>query len=185
MKELRAASDLLEAKPADVAAWCPKYASLTKEQRAVFYGHMIAEAAKWESSLDPSKNTYECRSTCVYKGGCRYVEGRGYCMKGGHSLDGGLVISRGLMQMSLESAQSIGCPLKEPKELNDPLKNLSCAVRGFNLYIPGGGYIATKGSDEKWKGAAAYWAVWRGTNEYTKQSRAAIQAASLKAPGCK
>lgn len=167
---------LVQSKPADRAQWCPTYDKLTEAQQAAFYGVLIGEASRWESKFKPETNTYECRKTCVYSGGCRYVEGRGYCMLGGHKLDGGLVISRGLMQMSLESAQGIGCDVAKPSDLNDPEKNLTCAVKAFAYYITRGGQIATK-VDGKWRGAAAYFAVFRGTDDYTAKSRAAIMAA--------
>jgi hypothetical protein len=175
---------LVESKPADRVMWCPNYDKLTEDQRRGFYAVMIAEASRWESEWNPTLDTYECRkNSCVYEGGCQYVSGRGYCMKGGHALDGGLVVSRGLMQMSLASAQGIGCDLKVPIDLHDPAKNLVCTVKAFNRYIVNGGQIATK-VGSSWKGAAAYFAVFRGTTEYTSKSRAAIMAAGTKSEGC-
>jgi hypothetical protein len=41
------------------------------------------------------------------------------------------VISRGLLQLSIESVnqKAYGCAIKQEKELNDAIKNLQCSVR--------------------------------------------------------
>ncbi len=134
------------------------------EQRKQFWIMLISTMARYESSFRPEVNAYECRkASCVYKS-CRKVEGRGFCMLGGHKLDGGLVISRGLMQISLESAQGYGCDVKVPTDLNDPIKNLTCSVKILNRFVPKDGVI---GTDKK--GGARYWAVLRESSDSRKK----------------
>lgn len=149
--------DLFKTTPQDASTYGFKGGSHDSIKQ--FYIMLISSMVRYESSFRPSVNTYECRKTCVYEK-CRYVEGRGYCMLGGHSLDGGLVISRGLLQISLQSAQGYGCPLKKPEELNDIAKNLTCGVIILNRWVAKDKMIGTSK-----KGGARYWAVLRESSD--------------------
>lgn len=170
-------ADMAASNPLDAEAFCPSYKKLTADERVEFYAQLISKMVQYESSYNPASFMYECSKTKNnYGSNARWDEERGWCMKGGHSLDGGYVISRGLMQMSLESAQSYGCPVKVPQDMHDPYKSLDCAIRVMNRFIPaprpymgatrGHGSIAGYSSTRKaWNGAAAYWAVIRETKD--------------------
>lgn len=115
-------------KAQDVTEFCPKYKSLKREDRVHFWSEFISQMAKYESGWKPEAIYRECSKTsCIY-GTCQYHETYGYCMKGGSKLDGGLVISRGLTQISFESAVAYGCPVKVPKDLHDPGLNIYCTA---------------------------------------------------------
>lgn len=70
------------------------------------------------------------------------------------------VISRGLLQLSIESCNGYGAKLKSPIELHDPAINLRCGVLILSRWIERDGVIAG-GSKGKWLGAARYWSPFR------------------------
>lgn len=148
----------------DIATFCPKFKSLTKEQKLKALGELMVGAAYYESGYKPDTLYRECSSACQYSS-CTKHPTYGYCMKGGHVLDGGIVISRGLLQMSLESAQGYGCKLTKPEELNDPIKNLTCANIILARQVERRGSFTT---------ASNYWAVLKSS--YKKNKIAEISA---------
>lgn len=176
-------ADAIKSVPKDIKAFCPSYAKLSSDQRVEFYAQLISRMAKFESSYKPDTFFVECSAKAsTYGSSGKYFPERGakpYCIPGS-SKDGGVAISRGLLQMSIESAQGYNCPLSDPKELHDPYKNLSCAMRVMNRFIPaarqyegkvrGHGSLAGYDSaNERWIGAAAYWSVMRdrsGSDSY-------------------
>jgi hypothetical protein len=151
--------DLLLVHPKDSATYGLKN---TAASRKAFYMMLISSMARYESGFNPATKYYECASKCKYDR-CRYVQGRGYCMLGGHALDGGLVISRGLLQLSLQSSQYYGCRLEIPEQLHDPETNIRCSVRILNLWVARDRMIGTKR-----KGGARYWSVLRESNAARK-----------------
>lgn len=161
-------ADLLKTVPTDAAAYGFKGGS--KDQIKRFYMLLISSMARYESAFNPKSDTYECRKTCVYEK-CRKVEGRGYCMLGGDVLDGGLVISRGLLQISLQSAKGYGCKVTKPTELNDPKTNLVCAVTILNKWVAKDKKIGT----EK-LGGARYWSVLRESSDSRPKIIAKVKA---------
>lgn len=194
--------DLLTAVPADIEAWCPRYSKQSSAERLEFWAQLIAKMTEYESGFNPAQIYVECSSvSSAYGASGKWFPDRGKWCIPGHKLDGGVAISRGLTQMSLESAQGYKCPLSSPAELHEPAKNLSCAVRVFNRFVPsprqyegavrGHGRLAGKGSDGKWKGAAAYWAVMRetplvnGKASYARKSHDNIRAYTRTLAFCK
>lgn len=172
---------------ADLVSFCKNSNSLSKTEKEAVWAHIIFEMSKWESNLDPKSSMYECRKDkCIYSGGCQYSASKGYCMKGGHPLDGGLVVSRGLLQISLQSAQYYGCKdiASVPADLHDPIKNLKCSVRIIKTLVAKSQAVAGKDSSGNWRGVARYWAVVRGTTDYTAKSLVAIKKQSQLAPKC-
>lgn len=139
-------------KAKDIGEFCPNYHSLNEDQKIKALGELWVAITFYESTFNPKVFARECRKTkCVYRGGCQYHPEFGYCMKGGHKLDGGIVISRGLEQISLESAQGAGCSeMKVPNDLHDPIKNLRCADHIMSKQINRAGLITAK---------LNYWAV--------------------------
>lgn len=75
---------------------------------------------------------------------------------------GNPVISRGLLQLSFESAnqKAYSCGLKTPEELRDPKINLSCAVKIVNYWLNRDLVLMA----EPKKGCARYWSVCRASS---------------------
>lgn len=170
------AKDLAEYdKASDIEQFCPKYKSLNSEEKTKAVSELFVAAAFYESGYKPASFMRECRKEkCVYGSGCQIHPEFGYCMKGGHKLDGGIVISRGLMQMSLESALSYKCEgLKVPNDLHDPIKNLRCANTIMKKQI--------NRTENKIGAKSNYWAVLKPTN---KNQALIIERIKKHAPKC-
>lgn len=130
--------NLVATVPADVADYCPSYAAAGTERRKAFWVGLLSALAKFESNYDPSVT---------------FREPDVLDAQGNH------VISRGLLQISIESGRGYGCTIPEAETLHDPKVNLSCAVRIFNRLVPRDGRIAS--AARPWRGAAAYWSPFR------------------------
>jgi hypothetical protein len=76
---------------------------------------------------------------------------------------GNNVISRGLLQLSIESANAYGCGFANAMEIHDPKKNLSCGIRILNRWVGTDQRLAGR-INTKWLGGARYWSVLRFTN---------------------
>lgn len=150
--------DILD-QAADIKDFCPKYAALDKLQRVHVWGEFVSAMAKYESNWKTSTVYKECSKTCQYSGGCKKV-GTLYCMKGGHKLDGGIVISRGLLQISLESSQGYGCGLTKPEQLHDPVLNLQCGLEIMGRQIRKKGRVTYD--------VGQYWAILKPSGKYSK-----------------
>jgi len=124
-------------RPSDVASFCPNYANLDEKGRTQFWVGLVAAIAKYESSYNP--NT-------------RYQENF-------KDSSGTAVVSRGLLQISAESARNYGCSVSSGTALHDAKVNLTCGVRIINHWLAQDGVISAQTSD--WRGAARYWAVLR------------------------
>lgn len=167
-------SKLPDIYPSDASSLCRDYASKPRGQRVEFWSQLISAMVKWESNYKPETILRECsKNSCIYSS-CRYHPTYGYCMKGGHHLDGGLIISRGLGQMSFQSALGYGCDLKNPTELHDPIKNLKCMVKIAESLVARDKLVMGK-TLGSWRGVSRYWSVTRGVNDYTKKSLPAIR----------
>lgn len=147
---------LLTTEPMDAKTY-----GFEKAKAKQFYIMFLSSMTRYESSFNPDASMYECnRKKCIYSR-CKYVQGRGYCMLGGHELDGGLIVSRGLLQLSLQSAQAYGCEVYKPEDLHDPQKNLICSVKILNNWVH---RDQTIGTDRK--GGARYWSVLRESSPH-------------------
>jgi Transglycosylase SLT domain len=133
------ASTLPSSLPADAAEFCPPYEGLSDDARVIFWVALISKVAELESDFNPHD---------------RYTEN--FKDKDGH-----FVISRGLLQLSMEDAQDPdhGCKFSSTEELEDPMININCGVSILNKLIKRDGYITTKGTVEL--GGARYWSVLR------------------------
>lgn len=130
--------DLLDVKITDGAKFCPRYNYLNYQERKLFWTHMISIMTRFESGFKPTEAFKESFNDSTGKP----------------------VISRGLLQISIESGKAYGCPLKVAEDLHDPYKNLSCGIRILNRWLARDGRIAGKvGSN--WQGGARYWSVLR------------------------
>lgn len=127
-------TNLLRKEPADAADFCPRFSRLSAAQRKAFYTRLVAAIAKHESSFNPR---------------ARYTEAFA-------DREGKPVVSRGLLQLSYESARGYDCPVESPADLHDPETNLHCGVQVLAKWIVDDNAI---GSGKR--GGARYWAVLR------------------------
>lgn len=148
--------DLLDVIPADGTTFCPKYNSLTREQRKNFWAYLMSMMTRYESNYNTNTTYTEAFDDS----------------------SGTNVISRGLLQLSIESGNAYGCGLKTASELHDPYKNLSCGIRILNRWMGRDGRIAGK-VDGSWKGGARYWSVLRSTNSPYANIVAATKSISI------
>lgn len=129
---------MLTLAPADASDFCPNYASLSREDRKAVWVQLISAMAVKESDLDPTQT---------------YVENFKDSSKN-------RVKSRGLLQLSFESAQAYGCEVSKPEDLHNSALNLRCGVKILDHWISQDGVIASKAKDS-WRGGARYWSVLR------------------------
>lgn len=139
--------DMLDVIPADKSLFCPKYSSLSYSQRKQYWAYMLSAMVRFESN---------------FKTETKYTEDF-------NDSKGNRVISRGLLQISIESGNAYGCAFKTANDLHDPLQNLSCGIRILNRWVGRDGRIAGKVSGS-WKGGARYWAVLRAGDKTSYNS---------------
>lgn len=133
---------LLKSVPADVGTFCPNYKNLSDSNRKAFWTFLLSAMTRFESNFNPdSKYTESFKDS-----------------------KGQRVVSRGLLQLSIESANAYGCGFKSANELHDPLRNLSCGLRILNRWMAADQRIAGK-VNGGWRGGARYWSVLRTTNK--------------------
>lgn len=140
-------TDLLDVIPADRSLFCPKYDKLSYNQRKQYWAFLLSAMVRFESNFDTNEK---------YKESFNDSHGR-------------RVVSRGLLQISIESANSYGCGFKTEQELHDPFSNLSCGIRILNRWLGRDGRIAGKVSGS-WKGGARYWSVLRSGDKTSYKS---------------
>ena len=150
------APDLVSVVPSDIDAFCPGYRAATPANRRAFYVAVLGELARYESNFEPS-----VRFTESFK-----------------DANGRPVISRGLLQLSQESANGYGCGITDPEQLQDPAINLQCSVRVLSGLVKRDQVIAgyTSGS---WRGASRYWHPFRERDKLVD-----LQAALNAKPYC-
>lgn len=134
---------LLKAEPTDAAAYCPAYATLNEEEREAFWLGLISSMARFESGFRPNTSFQESFNDRT----------------------GRPVVSRGLLQLSHESANSglYRCGIQNSEELHDPRTNLTCAVKIMAALVSRDGTIGTR-QNGRWRGGSAYWSVLRTTS---------------------
>ncbi|WP_041544544.1 MULTISPECIES: lytic transglycosylase domain-containing protein [Chelativorans] len=134
----RNGSALVSNVPEDVSRYCPGYEKANADDRASFWVGLLSALAKWESNFKPAVTFTE---PDIY------------------DASGNNVISRGLLQLSFESANAYGCGLRTADDLHDPGTNLTCGVKILSRLVTRSGVIASDG--RPWRGAAAYWSPFR------------------------
>lgn len=142
---------LLETIPEDIAAYCPNYETLDTTGRREFWIGLISAMARFESGFDPSVSFDEYE----------HCPGEA-CRRSMTTQDGRHVISRGLLQLSQESANNysrFGCrvPIAEEETLHNPAVNLRCTVAILNRWVTRDGLISSMQNH----GGARYWSVLR------------------------
>ncbi|MCM2354240.1 MAG: transglycosylase SLT domain-containing protein [Pseudobdellovibrio sp.] len=138
---------LLASNPVDAKIFCPNYKNLEESERKQFWAFFISSMAKFESNFDPKE---------AYTEGFRDSAGR-------------YVISRGLLQISIESSKGYHCGFTSEKQLHDPTRNLSCGIIILNHWMKKDARIASR-LGVNWKGGARYWSVLRAGRKTSYQS---------------
>lgn len=135
------AAGLPALEPSDIAAFCPNYAKANETDRTRFWAGLLSIMARPESNFNPAET---------------YVEPD---IKDGA---GASVISRGLLQISQESAnsQAYSCGIAQAKDLHDPAINLRCGAKIMAYWVKHDGNIAAVSQPPS--GGARYWSVLRG-----------------------
>lgn len=128
---------LVAGTPTDMHWYCPKYPTAGRAERAAAWTGLISMLALFESGFKPETSYRE-----DFK-----------------DRNGNYVISRGLLQLSIESANGYGCGIHDANELHDPRTNLTCGVRILTRLVDRAGVVAT--AQAPWRGAAAYWSPFR------------------------
>lgn len=151
-RQLRAHPELLSLVPADF--W--KFTGALRVDMAEFYNVLLAALCQFESNYNPSET---------------YTEDF-------DDASGRKVISRGLLQISIESANSYGAGLTDPQQLHDPETNIRCAVLIMKRWLKEDGVIQGGGSGG-WKGMSRYWSPFRKADRIAaiqKRVKAATKA---------
>ncbi|MBC7370923.1 MAG: transglycosylase SLT domain-containing protein [Bdellovibrionaceae bacterium] len=148
--------DLLDVVPADSATFCANYKNLSYGQRKEVWMYLISYMAKFESTFNVNSAFTESFS----------------------DTSGSKVVSRGLLQISIESGNAYGCNLNTSKDLHDPYQNLDCGVRILNRWLENDGRIAGKVSGG-WKGGSRYWSVLRTTSKSYASIASGVSQLSL------
>jgi hypothetical protein len=134
-------ANILAKNPADIASFCPNYANLSTGDKKNFWVYMLSSMSERESAQNPNST---------------YTESF-------NDAKGNPVISTGLLQISLESANSYGCGFTSQNQLTDPERNLACGIRILNRWIGNDG-VVTGRSGTAWRGGARYWSTLRSTS---------------------
>lgn len=131
-------ASILARNPADITTFCANYGNLNTYDKKNFWVYMLSAMSELESGQDPTQSYTEAFNDA----------------------NGNRVVSRGLLQISIESANSYGCGFTAASQLHDPQRNLACGLRILNRWIGSDGVVSGK-SGTAWRGGARYWAVLR------------------------
>ena len=133
---------LLGTEIADADALCPAYPELTPAERKLFYLGLVSRMAQFESGFDPETRFTESFTDST----------------------GQRVVSRGLLQLSIESARGYqGCSPPTAQSLHDPRTNLHCGIVILNRWVSQDGVVGERVGGG-WRGGARYWSVLRETS---------------------
>jgi hypothetical protein len=153
---------------ADVADFCPAYASASNPEKVNFWGFLVSAVAKYESAFKPTD---------------RYMEGG----LGTDPITKLPVYSEGLLQLSYQdiqpypfcefnwAADRLLAPNDPKKTILDPFKNLECGIKILANQIEKKGKIALS--------SGVYWSTLKLNGTYSKVPQ--IQAMTKVLPFCK
>jgi hypothetical protein len=141
---------LVATTPADAQSFCPKYQQLSQEKRREVWANLFSLLTFYESGYDPTVKFTE-----------NFPDAQGRP-----------VISRGLLQISKESANArrYRCRIEAESSLHDPRINLSCGMKIAAAWISNDGKISGRTGAGSWRGLARYWSPFRND---TKRARIA------------
>lgn len=149
---------LISKTPLDIQSICSSYTSYDRETKIDFLVMVLSVMAKYESNFDTNKAFLEPQSL--------------------RDSRGNRVTSRGLLQLSIESARGYSCVIQNEQELHKPEKNLECGVRILNRWLDRDGYLLSHPTT-RWRGGARYWSVLRSTNTWNKNLLSDIRSRCL------
>jgi hypothetical protein len=129
---------MLTVVPEDIEEFCPAYSRLARQKQVAFWVYLLSSITQFESNFKPETSYQE----------------------NFRDANGNYVISRGLLQLSIESGNGYGCAFRSASDVHDPLQNLSCGIRILNRWVSRDKQIAGK-SGSAWQGGARYWSVLR------------------------
>ena len=134
-------SALVKLVPKDVQYFCPGYPKASAQQRQKFWVGLLSAMAKPESNFQPQR---------FYQEKFRDAKGQ-------------QVVSRGLLQISIESANQkrYGCAIPYPAKLHDPATNLACGVKILTKWVTTDGVIAKHPKARQHQGGSRYWSTLR------------------------
>lgn len=140
-------STLSSLMPKDIGKFCGKYSDILVNERNKFWAGLLSIMARPESNFNPKTSYLEkFRDSSEHR-----------------------VISRGLLQLSIESANQdrYNCRIANSEELHDPDINLSCAVKILDYWVAKDGVIATYGGkNSASRGGGRYWSTLRESNNH-------------------
>jgi len=145
--------ELLKTVPEDIGNYCPRYAKLNRTERIDFWVKMISAIAAVESGYRPSTSYKEKMN----------------------DRNGNRVVSRGLLQISLESSRLYGCATNNDGDLVSPKRNIECGVKILSRWVPRDDVISRSAND-RWYGAARYWSTLRPPKRSEKTIRALLKS---------
>lgn len=134
------APNLLSKAPADIAQYCPAYASLSVSDKTNFWVYLVSSIAQLESDFDPTQVYTESFTDS----------------------SGNRVQSIGLLQLSITD-NSYGCGFTSSADLQNADKNLACGLRILNKLVGQNGQLAGQSSSGSWLGGARYWSTLRNS----------------------
>jgi hypothetical protein len=145
---------LHQSNPEDIEYFCPKYKSITKTDKIKFWTGLISSMAYYESSFDPNAEYTE-----------KFKDNQGE-----------YIVSRGLLQLSFESAnqKAYNCNIESDQDLYLAEVNLNCGINILSYWLNKDKAITSIKS--KIKGAGRYWAVLRSNNGQLEKIQAYTQA---------
>lgn len=146
-------STLLQQIPRDISQFCPKYNHLDNITQTKFWVVLLSAMTKYESNFNP-----QAQYTEKFK-----------------DQSGKLIVSRGLLQISKESANQkrYDCQINDEKDLHNAKTNLTCGIKILSYWVKSDGVIASVNG--KNKGGARYWSVLRSTNGILKKIKTHTQ----------
>ncbi|MEZ6933586.1 transglycosylase SLT domain-containing protein [Aeromonas sp. BC14] len=139
------ASGLPGSTPSDVETFCPSYKARSLAERKTFWVGLLSIVARPESNFKPETT---------------YTEDFG-------DSQGKRVVSRGLLQISIESAnqKKYTCGIQKAEDLHDPAINLTCGVKILDAWVKADNVIATYGKSPP-RGGGRYWSTLRERNKH-------------------
>lgn len=139
------ASGLSASTPSDVENFCPSYKKGSLAERKTFWVGLLSIVARPESNFKPETTYTEDFSDSLGK----------------------KVVSRGLLQISIESANQkrYACGIQKAEDLHDPAINLTCGAKILDAWVKADNVIATYGKGPP-KGGGRYWSTLRERNKH-------------------
>lgn len=150
--------EVLNSNPKDMHKYCPQYANLSQQERADVWSEIILSMAQSSSNMNSKKVRTE----------------------GIKDANGNFVVSRGLLQISAESARGYKCDISHGTELQNDSANIKCGIKIMQKLIARDTEV---GSSNR-RGLARYWGTFREPGNVSKlQARVATVASCSGSAG--